>query len=147
MYNNVSRKITKAGNQIFIATSSLLDDSFFQPELKDHPTKLLNSIRKELAKAVQGLAEKFNTNSLYFGYRVESSEDKAYIYVQKKNLVIDLHIEPSYVSELEKEGFVIEQRDNFQSQAGWLTGWKVPHSTKDVKLVVKWLCKAFEQNL
>ncbi len=80
---------------------------------------VLDAIRKGLAKAIPELSEKFNTSSLYFGYNVGEDEDRAYIYVQKENLVIDLHIEPSYVSELEKEGFVIKPRDNFQGQAGW----------------------------
>ncbi len=147
MYNNVSREITRAGNQIFKAKSALLDDCFFQPELQDYSMKVLDAIRKGLAKAIPELSEKFNTNSLYFGYNVGEDEDRAYIYVQKENLVIDLHIEPSYVSELEQEGFVIKPRDNFQGQAGWLTGWQVPQSAADADCVVNWLCKAFEEIL
>ena len=144
MYNNVSREITRAGNQIFKAKSTLLDDCFFQPELQDYSMKVLDMIRKGLAKAIPKLSEKFNTSSLYFGYNVGEDEDRAYIYVQKQNLVIDIHLEPSYVSELEKEGFVIKPRDNFQGQAGWLTGWKVPDSTEKIEVVMKWLHKAFE---
>jgi hypothetical protein len=145
MYNNVSRKITRAGNQIFQAKSTLLDDCFFQPELQEYSMMVLDPTRKALAKAVPELSEKFNTSKLYFGYSVGEDEDKdkAYIYVQKKNLVIDLHIKPSYVNKLEQEGFVIKQRDNFQSRAGWLTGWYVPHSTKNINIVVKYLSKAF----
>ncbi len=129
---------------MFIAKSTLLDDCFFQPELQEYSITVLDKIRKTLAVVVPGLSEKFNTSSLYFGYRAGEDEDKAYIYVQKKNLVIDLDIEPSYTSELEKEGFTINKRDNFQSQAGWLTGWQVPHSTNKIEAVIKWLRKAFE---
>lgn len=147
MYNNVIREITRAGNQIFKAKSTLLDDCFFQPELQDYSMTVLDAIRKGLAKAIPELSEKFNTSSLYFGYNVGEDEDRAYIYVQKQNLVIDIHIEPSYVSELEKEGFVIKPRDNFQGQAGWLTGWQVPHDTKKMSVVIKRLLNAFEENL
>ena len=35
----------------------------------------------------------------------------------------------------------------FKGQAGRLTGWQVPQSTTDADRVVKWLCKAFEENL
>ena len=143
MYNNVSREITRVGNQIFKAKSTLLDDCFFQPELQDYSMKVLDMIRKGLAKAIPELSEKFNTSSLYFGYNVGEDEDRAYIYVQKQNLVIDIHIEPSYVSELEKEGFVIKPRDNFQGQAGWRTGCSVPHDTKKISFVINCLLKAF----
>ncbi len=146
MYNNVNRGFTRAGNQIFRAKSTLLDDCFFQPELQEYSTAVLDKIRKALAEAVPELSEKFNTSSLYFGYSV-GEDDKVYIYVQKKNLVVDLHIDPSYVSELEKEGFIVKRRDNFQGQAGWLTGWQIPQSTTDADRVLKWLCKAFEENL
>ena len=147
MYNNVNRETTRAGNQIFKAKATLLDDCFFQPELQGYSMKVLDTIRKGLAKAIAELSEKFNTGSLYFGYNIGADEDSAYIYVQKKNLVIDLHIDPSYVSLLEKEGYIIKPRDNFQGQAGWLTGWQVPQSTTDTDRVIKWLCKAFEENL
>lgn len=147
MYNNVSREITRAGNQIFKAKSTLLDDCFFQPELQDYSMTVLDTIRKGMAKAIPELSEKFNTSSLYFGYNRGDDEDKAYIYVQKENLVIDLQIKPSYVRQLEGEGFVIKRRDNFQAKAGWLTGWQVPQSTTDADRVVNWLCKAFEENL
>ena len=151
MYNNVSREITRAGNHIFKAKSALLDDCFFQPELQDYSVTLLDAIRKGLTKAIPELSEKFNTSSLYFGYNVGEDEDRAYIYVQKSTLVIDIKVELSsvskYVSELVKEGFVIKPRVNFQGQAGWLTGWKVPQSVTDIDIVVNWLRKALERNL
>ena len=143
MCNNVSREITRGGNQIFKAKDSLLDSCFFEPELQNYPTTTLDAIRDGLAKAIPELSEKFNTKSLYFGYNVGKDEDRAYIYVQKSNLVVDLHIEPSRANELEKEGFLIKPRDNFQGQAGWLTGWKVPHSSTDISPIVNWICKAF----
>ena len=56
---------------------------------------------------------------------MKDEKDRAYIYVQKKNLVIDLHIELSYVNELEKEDFIIKPRDNFQ-----------PFVTKNIKHLI-----------
>ncbi len=127
--------------------NGLVEDYKWKGYLDKYPDGLIRQIRLKLAERLPGLSEKFNHNSKYFGYRVKDEKDRVYIYVQKKNLVIDLHIKPSYVNELEKEGFIIKPRDNFQGQNGWLTGWKVPQSTTDVDPVVNWLCKAFESNL
>jgi len=61
--------------------------------------------------------------------------------------MLDVCISRKYERDLQNDGFQISHVDNLQGRAGWITGWVVPHSKKDVKLVVKWLCKAFEQNL
>ena len=134
----------KKGTFVIRAKRGMLSDTTWRRTLKDYPTPLICQIRERLLKKIPGLSEKFNGNSRYFGYWIGDDKDRVYIYVQKQNLVIDLHIEPSYVSELEKEGFVIKQRDNFQGQAGWLTGWHVSHDTKKISVVIKWLLKAFE---
>ena len=134
----------KKGTYVICAKRGMLSNQTWQGTLKNYPTSLIRLIRGSLQKKMPRLSEKFNSNSRYFGYWIGDDKDRAYIYVQKHNLVIDLHIESSYVSELEKEGFVIKPRDNFQGQAGWLTGWHVPHDTKKICVVIKWLLKAFE---
>jgi len=137
----------KKGIYVIRAQRGLLSERTWRCTLKDYPTSLICLIRERLLKEIASLTEKFNSKSRYFGYWQGTERDKAYIYVQKKNLVIDLQIDTDYVSDLEKEGFVIKPRDNFQAQNGWLTGWQVTQSTTDVDRVVKWLCKAFESNL
>ena len=147
MGDDVIIEITRAENKIFKTKIGLLADSYWRSDLRDYPTELLCSIRKSLLKSMPRLIEKFNTGFLYFGYSLEESEDKAYIYVQKKNLRIDLCISPNFSEDLSRLGFSIRHHDNFQGKAGWLTGWYVPHSTNDIATVMKWLCKAFEENL
>ena len=104
------------------------------------------------------MSEKFNTSNKppYFGYSVGDGKDKAYIYVQKKNLridldlrrknEIDLDLRRKYEEEIRNEGFKVNFVNNFQGQDGWLTGWYVPHSTKNINVVVKYLSKVFEGN-
>lgn len=158
MADDVIIEITRAGNKIYKAPIGLLKDKYWQSDLKDYPLGLVRRIRKLLLKSVPRLAEKFNpsTPSLrYFGYRIKKSksltdtskraysEDKAYIYVQPEKLVIDLKIEPNFANEIRRTGFEVNLKNNFQGNASWLTGWQVPHITKDVDLVINWLCKAF----
>ena len=162
MADNVIIEITRAGNKIYKAPIGLLKNKYWQSDLKNCPLKLVRLTRQLLLKSIPHLAEKFNpsTPSLrYFGYRIKKnksltdtskkgySEDKAYIYIQPGKLVIDLKIKPVFANEIRRAGFKVKLKNNYQGKARWLTGWQVPHTTKDVELVVKWLCKAFEGNL
>ena len=147
MSSNVIFVRTRAGNKFPRAKIGFLDDSYWQSTLTDCPTKLLRVIRKSLKKSVPNLAEKFNPNThnlRYFGYRLQNKKDKLYIYVHPDRLEIDLNIAPPLTSRIKKEGFDVKPKTNYQAQAGWLTGWQVTHSTKNVEAVIKWLCKAFE---
>lgn len=108
------------------------------------------------------MTEKFNPTTpglRYFGYKVRNRDaakndfskrsygpDKAYIYIQKKNLRIDLDIDRKFEQELRKAGYEVRYSNNYQGRAGWLTGWYVPlFSTKDIKKVMKWLLMAFNR--
>jgi len=61
---------------------------------------LLNIHGVNALAADQQMSFELDGLTIVFGYNVGEDEDRAYIYVQKQNLVIDTHIEPSYVSEL-----------------------------------------------
>ena len=164
MAHNVIVEITTAGNKIFKAKIGLLPKTYWQSDLRDYPTNLLRTIRKQLEKSVPRLTEKFNptTHSLrYFGYRIKKSksisdiskkaysEDKAYIYVRPEMLEIDLKIDQRFANDIEGDGFEVRPKTNYQARdrSRWVTGWQVPHSTDDIATVMKWLCKAFEENL
>ena len=138
----------KKGIYVIRAKRGLLNDTIWRCTLKNYPISLICLIRERLLKKIPGLTEKFNSNSRYFGYWTGDDKDRVYIYVQKKQLVIDLYIS-NYATTLKKQGFKIKPRNNFQGQKGWLTGWHVPHSisTKKLSEAVKCLCKAFEGNL
>jgi len=142
----MSKKCRRSKN-IVSANVGLVKDIVWKKSLQGRDTALLCSIRKSLIKKIPGIAEEFNKQSRYFGYWQGTEKDKAYIYVQKKNLRIDLCISRKHEKDLQNQGYIVKYHNNYQGRAGWLTGWLVPHSKKDVKLVVKWLCKAFEQNL
>jgi len=137
----------KKGTYVIRAKRGLLNDTTWRRTLKDYPTSLICLIRERLLKKIPGLTEKFNSNSRYFGYWIGDDKDRVYIYVQKEQLVIDLCISSDFATTLNKQGFRVKARDNFQGRAGWLTGWQVPQSTTDVNFVVNSLCKAFEENL
>ena len=134
-------------NNVILADAGLLKDSVWKRALQGYPTSLVCSIRKKLLREIPKVAEKFNTNSRYFGYWTGIDKDRAYIYVQKKGLRIDLCISRKFEIDLRKAGFKVKYVNNYQGRAGWLTGWRVPHSTKNVTLIVKWLCKAFKEEL
>lgn len=145
MFQHITRKQTWAGNEIIQTDIGLLPNKIWKSQLRNYPTDLLTLIRKSLLEKVPDLGEKFNPTGLYFGYRVGNRKDQAYIYVQKKNLIIDLCISRNFTTELKKPGFEVKHRDNFQGRAGWLTGWRIPQSTLNPKPAVKWLCKALEK--
>jgi len=97
-------------------------------------------IRKRLYEEVPGLAEKFNSGqNKYFGYKRGNARDSVYIYVQKKGLLIDVCIPRDFEVDLKRAGFSIEHRENFKGQAGWITGWRVPHNWKEISEITKWL--------
>ena len=147
--------------EIYQAKIGLLEDKYWRNSLKNYPTDILCEIRNQLEEAVPGLAEKINPTTpglQYFGYKVRDrdaakndfskqsySSAKVKMYIQKENLRIDLAIDRKFEQELQKAGYVVRYANNFQGRAGWLTGWYVPHSTKDIKKVMKWLVMAFEQ--
>ena len=137
----------KKGIYVIRAKRGLLNDTIWRCTLKNYPISLICLIRERLLKKIPGLTEKFNSNSRYFGYWIGDDKDRVYIYVQKEQLVIDLCISSDFATTLNKQGFRVKARDNFQGQKGWLTGWQVPQSTTDADCVVNWLCKAFEENL
>jgi hypothetical protein len=142
----VSKKLRRSKN-IESADIGLVRDVIWKKSLQDRDTTLLCSIRKSLIKKIPGLTEEFNKHSRYFGYWVGAEKDRAYIYIQKKKMVIDLCISRAFAKDLRRAGFRVRPRHNFQGRAGWLTGWHVPYSAEDLDQVVKWLCKAFEENL
>ncbi len=145
MVRHITRKQTWAGNEIIQTDTGLLADKIWKAQLRNYPTDLLSLIRKLLLAKVPDLGEKFNQAGLYFGYRVGNRKDKAYIYVQKKNLIIDLCISPNFTTEVKQDGLEVKHRNNFQGKDDWLTGCRIPQSTLDPKPAVKWLCKALEK--
>ena len=138
-------KKNRRSTNILSANVGLLKDVEWKKFLQDRNTTLLCSIRKSLASKISGLTEKFNKQSRYFGYWIGTDKDRVYIYVQKKGLRIDLFIKKNNSKEIRKR-FKVKFVNNFQGKAGWLTGWYVPHSTKNINFVVQYLSKAFKRN-
>ena len=62
-------------------------------------------------------------------------------------MVCDICVKTSHVRDIRREGFKVKLRGNWQGQVDWLTGWQVPHDTKKINVIIKWLLKAFEGNL
>jgi hypothetical protein len=137
----------KKAKYLVPAKKGLVNDNVWRRILDNYPTDIVCSIREQLLRKVPGLTEKFNTNSRYFGYWTATDEtDRAYIYVQKRGFRIDLCVKRRVEPELRRAGFEVRYVNNFQARAGWLTGWRVPHTTKDTRAIMKWLLRAFEED-
>ncbi len=152
---------TRKGNTIYQAKVGLLKDKYWRYLLKDYPIDLLCVIRKALEESIPLLVEKANTRThglVYFAYKVRNRDaarndfskrsygtGKAKIFIRKKNLCIDLDIDRKFEQELREAGYAVKYSNNFQGRGGWLTGWHVPHSTKDVQKVMKWILMAFKR--
>lgn len=112
-----------------------------------HSIQLLMLLREDLVKRISSIREKDNGKSRYFGYSLEKSSDKLYIYVQHKKLVVDIDIPRSETETLQALGFRIKLRRNFQYKAGWLTGWLIPYDKlqgdRQRKEIVDFICQAF----
>jgi hypothetical protein len=139
----VKNRRGKKAKYLVYSTKGLLEDNKWQRSLKNYPTELLCRIRRELALRVSGLNEKFNRRCRYFGYWRNNAADRLYIFVQKKRLSILLHIKRDFEKAMLKNGFEVHFINNFQGRAGWLTGLQIPHDTKNIGAVTKWLLKAF----
>jgi hypothetical protein len=135
----------KKGIYIIRAEKGLLDEKDWELVLKKYPTALVCLIREKLRRKMPEINEKFNRNSRYFGYWIGNDKDKIYIYVQKKRLVIDMFISPDFITDIEKLGFKVKPRTNFQERADWLTGWEIPQSTTNIRQIIDWLCKAYNK--
>lgn len=137
-------KLRKSRN-VILSEKGLVNGSVWESEMKDYPTTLVCLIRERLVKEMPAINEKVNTYGHYFGYWKDQDEDRAYIYVQKKGLRIDLCINRDNEKAIKETGFEIHFVNNFQGRKGWLTGWRVPHNTENIETVMKWLCMAFRQ--
>ncbi len=134
----------KKSKNVVLAEQGLLDEKNWASVLEKYPTSLVCLIRKNLLRKIPEITEKFNRKSHYFGYWIGNDKDKIYIYVQKKQLVIDMCISPDFITDIEKLGFKVKPRGNFQGRVEWLTGWQIPQSTTNIKHIVDWLCKVME---
>ena len=118
------------------ADAGLLPEGLVWDVLKGYPQELVAALRKQLGAACPGLREKINRNSKYLGYS-NGSSDAVYVYVSRKGLLIDLKVSADLSVDVERLGFEVRPRDNFQAKSGWLTGMIVPHSTDKLADVLK----------
>ena len=66
------------------------------------------------------------------------------MYVQKKELRIDIRLPVDRSDEIVASGFKIRHTDNFQAKAGWVTGLRAPHDTKKRVELVDLLLEALQ---
>lgn len=111
--------------------------------LQKYASEPLRYIRQQLAAKCSNLREKFNPRSRYLGYSVGGS-DAAYIYIQKKRLLIDLKLSSDIADEIRSRGFKVQPRNNFQGRNGWLTGLIVPYDCFNRDDVVDLLLEALD---
>lgn len=130
-------------NNVIVGTP-LLEESTIQNTLQGYPLDKLLKIRKRLLDRFPGLHEKLNCNGRYFGYALDNQSDALYVYVQKKQLLLDIKVSKDEAEHLRSKGYKVTLRDNYQGQRGWLTGVCIPHEAGDIDAVVDLAVMALE---
>jgi hypothetical protein len=61
--------------------------------------------------------------------------------------VLDIRVRVrEYARKMKHEGFEVHAKSNWQARAGWLTGLRVPHDTKNLSPIVNLALYALEEN-
>jgi len=122
----------------------LIDNDTIKQKLSGYPLDIVFQIKDSLSSAIPDLHEKFNYNSRYLGYAKGNNSDAVYIYIQKKQLVLDVRVSKEEAENLRRQGFSVNPRNNYQCRAGWLTGLSVPYDTDKLDVVVELALMALE---
>ncbi len=139
-----SPKAKSKYSQNVVTGAGLRPEELLWDVLKGYPQELVNKLRKRLAAEFPGLREKINRRKRYLGYANRGS-DAIYVYVKKKNLLIDIRLSADLAEDLRRLGFTVRPYDNFQSDVGWLTGLIVPHDTDKFAEVIKLAIEALSE--
>ncbi|MCK4785898.1 MAG: hypothetical protein KAV87_19235 [Desulfobacteraceae bacterium] len=135
---------SKYSRNVVISKAGLLPEELLWDVLRTYPQKLVGELRKCLAVEFPGLREKINRRSRYLGY-ANGGSDAMYVYVRKKNLLIDIRLSADLAEDLRRIGFKVRPRDNYQAKSGWLTGLIVPHDTDKLADVAKLAIEALSE--
>lgn len=136
MSNNVI--INKKGN--------LLEDSVLYEVFDRDKLTCVNILRHELIQHFSQLREKINKGSKYFGYGINNQKDSCYIYFQKKRMIMDIDIPYSMKKDLTLQGFIVQERKNFQARSGWVTGIHLDYSCRNIEFIKKIVIGSLSQN-
>lgn len=136
----MSKRLTKRPSR------QLLKNTELKSIFRNRPLSFVNKLRNELINKFPNLCEKVNTNSYYFGFSVGDNKDAIYIYLQKKKMVIDVDVSRNQEPELIKKGFDIQYRNNFQGQAGWLTGLNLQYNSINYETIRDIAIEALSNN-
>ena len=117
-------------------SSGLVESETIRKKLRGYPLEIVFRLRDELMSRFPGLREKLNFNSRYLGYANGNRSDALYVYIQKRQLVLDIRVSKEEAESLREQRFKVNPKNNFQCRAGWLTGVSVPHDTKKLDVIV-----------
>ena len=135
--------MAKARKTNLLKVAGLIADKDL-PWLVGFPRDLVDRIRSGLVAGCPGLMEKANPKRRYLGYAKGEGSDAAYIYFQKKGLVIDVRVSADRVKGGRVLGLEVRPRENYQWRAGWLTGVRVPYGSDKHGAVVGLILDALE---
>ena len=121
---------------------------FEEAVLLDHfdsdQLQCINKLRYELRESFPNLREKINTSSKYFGFGINDSKDRFYIYLQARRMVLDIDIPYTRKEELIQSGMLIVERNNFQARSGWITGIRMNYDCSDFNAIKSLVIEALE---
>jgi hypothetical protein len=136
---------TRPPSDVLVCEAGLLPEEVIEDRFRGYPTGLVLHLRRRLAEACPKLREKLNPNSRYLGYGLAGGSDDVYIYVRKKDVIIDARLPAERADELRGQGLTVRPRDNYQAKTGWLTGLSVPHDTDHREMIVALLLEALQR--
>jgi len=139
------KKRPKAAGELLIQEKGLLPEEALKAGLHGYPTDLIFYLRSRLAECCPTLRENFNPNTRYLSYGLDGGSYDLFVYVQKKDIVIDIRLPADRAEDLRGQGFDVRPRNNYQGRAGWLTGLFVPHDTDMRKLLVALALEAMQE--
>jgi hypothetical protein len=136
-----------ATGNLLTSDAGLVAEDRWDRALAMYDLTLIREIRTRLAKRVDNLNEKVNVGrSPYFSYSAGNGTDAVTLWLQMEVLIVDVRLSPSHATDLRRMRYEVRPRNNWQGGAGWLTGWRIPLDTKDIKNIVDWLAAALDRS-
>jgi len=124
----------------FVIGDALIEENELRVLLSGFEPGFIPGLRESLIEEFQNLQEKFHLEQRYIGWwlvgdRNKGDADRVYIFFEKNAMSIRIRLSRQRERDIKAFGYEIQPSRNFQGQAGWITGWKIPYDIPSPKMV------------